>query len=105
VRVFRIPGVEGFSGALDFNPSRVIDPNGYGLCAVEDIPFVARLAWETARQVLSPACAPGSARLTRLDIARDGICRSPLSEFLVALSKVPLSHAKKALVTDPWVAE
>jgi hypothetical protein len=82
---------------LEFNPARVVDPHGYGLCAVTDLPYTVGLAWDEAQALVFPACDLWEARLRRLDPARDGTCESDPHVFVQALARVPIPYAKKKL--------
>ena len=64
-------GVPVSWGKVEFNPARVVDPDGVGLCpVVELVPIIAR-ALEAAGEVLEVATEVGDMRVKRLDVARD----------------------------------
>jgi hypothetical protein len=56
---------------VDFNPARVLDPDGHGLAPVTSIREVVSETLGSAQHLAKPACATGDLHITRLDIARD----------------------------------
>ncbi len=58
-------------GRIDFNPARLLDPNGHGLAPFESLREVIAEALGLVRGWVKPSCAMGDLNITRLDIARD----------------------------------
>lgn len=58
-------------GKVEFNPARVVDPEGVSLCPIEDVVPTLRAAIESALEVLTPAVPLRDMRVRRVDVARD----------------------------------
>jgi hypothetical protein len=79
---------------VDFNPARVLDPDGYGLAPVTSIPDVVCETLRPIQHLTRPACAIGDVHLTRLDVARDfEDVENPAATFL-SLLPMPRKWAK-----------
>lgn len=92
--VYRNPHTRQLGASLEFNPSRMIDPNGYGLCDLTDLTYTIGFAWDIASELVTPTCRFGEAKLRRLDVARDGSCSNP-AMYVDGLSRVHAPYATK----------
>lgn len=101
VGVANVPATGEVWGKVEFNPSRVVDPDGAGLAPVLELPTVARKVWKAARELVKPGCSVGEARLKRLDVARDfDVAQTGL--YIQGLGPVPRRWARRAFVyNDP----
>ena len=87
---------------LEFNPSRLIDPEGFSLASVGASIEACDLAWSIAEQFVRPACSIQEARLKRMDVARDfeGV-QSP-AFFLQGLRAIRRPYARRSFTyNDP----
>lgn len=105
VEVYTVPTCASLWAKLEFNPSRIVDPTGYGLCEVRDLPFTTGIAWDAACDLLIPDCPVHEARLKRLDAARDGTCADP-ALYVDAIYRVPAAYARdRAIWADPTTCQ
>jgi hypothetical protein len=58
-------------GKVEFNPARVVDPDGVGLCPVSDLRSTIEAAVYVAREIVTPAVPIDDMRVRRVDLARD----------------------------------
>jgi hypothetical protein len=96
------PGCQWW-GKVEFNPSRVADPGGYGLASVSQLrPAVHAVAKQMAALVEPEDHNTGSWSVKRLDVARDfdGIDQAPT--MIRALAPIHRPWARRNLVhADP----
>lgn len=85
-------------GSIEFNPSRIVDPHGAGLCAVRDLPHILTSAWEACSSFVSPLYDLSQARVKRLDVARDFMGVRDFTVYADALPRLPASHARQSRV-------
>lgn len=73
VRAFvGVTEVEGQPWAkIEFNPSRVVDPDGHSLCPVVELPGAVALVVNQAAEVVGVPDEVGEMRVKRIDVARD----------------------------------
>lgn len=58
-------------GKVEFNPSRVIDPEGVTLCPVDQLPAAIEVVLGAVEALVEPSCSVAEMRTKRLDAARD----------------------------------
>ncbi len=87
-----IRAARGFT-AVEFNPSRFVDPYGDGLATVEEALDIAPRVWRTLCSVLGDTfdAAPdlSAAHVTRLDLTRNFFGAMEPSRLIVGLERVP----------------
>lgn len=84
----------GYSARVEFNPSRVIDPNGISLCPVELLTDVILQVLDACRRHIEVASdAVDRARVTRLDAALDFPEVTSPAAWLLALTGVRVTYA------------
>jgi hypothetical protein len=71
VGVMERPGMPLPWGKIEYNPARVVDPDGVTLCPPEDVRATLREAVTTALQLVKPSVPLSDMRVRRLDVARD----------------------------------
>ena len=79
---------KGNEAGVDFNPSRVVDPYGIGLASTENIIAVTRDVWRVVTGHVVPRVALASARVTRLDVARDFQGAMEPAQLILGLSRL-----------------
>ena len=82
---------------VDFNPSRLLDPDGVSLCPVEEVASLVVRAIFDARAVVDGPADVDSVRVSRLDVARD-FRTSDAAAVIRALGPVPRRWARRNLV-------
>jgi hypothetical protein len=101
VGVANIPATGEVWGKVEFNPSRVVDPEGVGLAPVIELPTVARRVWKAAQELVTPGVGIGDARVKRLDVARDFDVEQT-GFFIRGLGPIPRPWARRSFVyNDP----
>lgn len=92
-----------YHARLDFNPSRILEPEGHGLCSVEDSPAAVALALGAALRLIKPKDSdPAAARMTRVDLSKDFEGVEDPSGLLRGLSTIPRSWARLNMIhADP----
>lgn len=101
VGVANIPETGEVWGKIEFNPSRVIDPEGVELAPVVELPTLARQAWVAAQELVDPGVDVGGARVKRLDVARDFQVEQT-GLFIRGLGPIPRPWARRSFVyNDP----
>lgn len=90
-------------GKVEFNPSRLLDPEGASLAPFEDVAGLAAEVLDAAERLVTMDCRPGEARVKRVDVAVDVSCKTGGVEFYLAgLSKVrPAWARERRLWQDP----
>jgi hypothetical protein len=102
VGVALIGATEKAFGKVEFNPSRVVDPEGFGLATVAESVEAAHAVWEAARSVVLPAAPVDDSRMNRVDVARDFAGVHSSANLIRALAPVHRSWARRNLVhADP----
>ena len=105
VRVDVIRSVDGpVIGRVEFNPSRVVDPDGVSLCPVALAGDTFVSAVNAARALVEPSNVDDldSYSLTRVDVAKDFDCGSSPSPLIRGLAPIPRKFSRKNLVhADP----
>lgn len=71
VGVQEVPGRGETWAKVEFNPSRVVDPDGHGLAAVRELPGAVEAALRAAGSLVEAGSEVGEMRVKRLDVARD----------------------------------
>lgn len=89
-------------GKVESNPARIGDPEGCSLLQLDDLADVGSLMFDVAATILRPAEDVDSARVKRVDLARDfRDVRNP-SGYVWALLNVKRPYAKRQFVySDP----
>jgi hypothetical protein len=96
VGVMEVPAAQHrWWGKLEFNPARVVDPDGHGVLPTEHCVDVLAAALDRAEELVRPACALGEARVKRLDVTRDFHGVSDVGSLLAGLRAVPRPWVKK----------
>ncbi len=85
-------------GSIEFNPSRIVDPHGAGLCAVTDLPHILTSAWRACSRFVSPLCDLPQAMVKRLDVARDFLGVRDFTVYADAWPRLLASHARQSIV-------
>lgn len=96
-----IPATGQTWAKLEFNPSRIVDPEGHRLAEVVELPSAVREVWSAGLELVEPACELEDARVPRIDVARDfeGIARP--AALLTGLATVHRPWSRKnALFND-----
>ena len=73
---------------VDFNPSRIADPDGVAIATVQQTLQAASAVWGIVVGHAPPAEGLASASVTRLDVARDFSGSIEPSRFLVGMSRL-----------------
>ena len=97
LRVYRVDGID--KARIEVNPSRVLDPDGIGLCPAEALPEVLRLVVAAfSRFVEITPDRLACARVTRLDVAVHfpGVL-SP-DEWITGLTRPSVTYARQRTV-------
>jgi hypothetical protein len=94
-----------FWARMEWNPSRMLDPEGWTLCPLDEwLASVEGVAQAVCRE-LEPVRPPRLWNLNRLDLARDFLTDHP-ERFLVGLHQVKRAYAKDmTLYRDPATSE
>ncbi len=88
--------------SIEFNPARMVDPHGAGLCAVADLPSTVGLAWQAAGEFVTPLCQLAEAKIRRVDVARDFVEVGDFSTYVDAWRGISAPHSKRLTVEhDP----
>ena len=92
-----------FYAHVEFNPSRVLDPGGVSLCAVDQVVELVGRAVETSEAVLAPRVAEvDAATVSRVDLARDFLEVESPEFFIHGLRGVRRPYARRAFTySDP----
>jgi|SRR5579862_1497400 len=85
-------------GKAEFNPSRVVDPDGWGLCSVEELPVAVKRAAMVIRERVAPVTDLGDWRVKRADVARDFAGVNGAPQLVRSLSALPRSWARRNFV-------
>jgi hypothetical protein len=82
--------------SMDLNPSRVLDPDDWGLLTPDALPNLMAVVEEAVQSDLGIQIVGelADARVTRLDVARDFEVRQP-SRFIVALAPYKRAHVRQ----------
>jgi len=81
---------------VEGNPSRVGDPEGHGLCPVEELRSrLAPVLELVTSEYVTPDCAPNDMRVKRLDVARDFGGVRDVPALLVGLARVHRPWSRK----------
>jgi hypothetical protein len=89
-------------GKVEFNPSRLLDPEGWELADAGELGRLVGLAERRARELLSPSERRQDWRVKRIDVARDFHGVRDASGLLRALAPVPRPWARRNFVhSDP----
>jgi hypothetical protein len=83
---------------VEWNPSRVEDPEGHSLCPVDAVQSTAAAALAAAGDLVEVPPDPGTAKVRRIDVARDfqGVERPDF--FVRSLGPLPRPWARRNLV-------
>jgi hypothetical protein len=95
-----IPGNNRWFAKVEFNPARVIDPDGVTLCPLGDVyDLTADVVGEVVREgLVEPAVGSlGEMRVKRVDLARDFVVDRP-GWFVDALRTVPRPWVRRTSV-------
>ena len=105
VQVREVKGERGPAiGKIEFNPARVVDPEGFGLASVADSVEGLVESVRAAGVVVVPARSDelSSYRLKRLDVARDFVGVAHPSALIRGLAPLPRAWARRNFVhADP----
>lgn len=71
------------------NPSRIEDPDGWGLVPTHRVPDLLAGVWPCITDLVEIASPLDLALLSRVDVARDLQCSSPLPRVMGALARAP----------------
>lgn len=89
-------------GKVEFNPSRVVDPEGYGLATVDEAQAAAREAWEAAGELVEWHGPAETSKVRRADVARDFAGIDQPGALIRALAPVHRPWSRRNLVhADP----
>ena len=83
---------------VEFNPSRLVDPSGWGLATLDQALEVAREAVEAAHELVRPEVGIDEFKVTRLDVARDFDYGKKPEAFLHALAGIDRTYATRNAV-------
>lgn len=95
---------DGFvRGKAEWNPSRMDDPDGFGLVSLDDALGSAGRVLEAARELVSIPTGSEELRLTRLDVAKDFHSAAvPSGSIIAGLAPIHRPYARRNLVhADP----
>jgi hypothetical protein len=110
------PGVHGFVsctevaeskesrwwGKVECNPSRVVDPEGHGLAAVDDLDTVLYAMEVAAWTCMEPSIEQAEWRVKRVDVARDFVGIEDAGRLIRGLVSVHRPHSRQNMVyADP----
>lgn len=98
--VFWAPAQKQYYARFEFNPSRLVDPTGAGLCAVTDLPFALGMAWEALSQLVRPQMEISQAKIRRLDVARDFFPVLDCTSYLTGWRQIPAPYSRKWVEYD-----
>lgn len=102
LRVYWVPSFRGYGANFEFNPSRLVDPWGTGLCSVQDLPHALGLAWDAVGEIVTPRVQLSVAKIRRLDVARDFLHIQDIAGYLTGWLQVPAPYSKRwTLEHDP----
>jgi len=103
VGVSEVAGAPGGAwGKVEFNPSRVLDPDGWGLVRPDELSHALAEVVPIARQHLRPAAEVAAWGVRRIDLARDFEGVSKPANIVRALAPLPRPWARRNLVhSDP----
>ncbi len=85
-------------GKVEFNPSRVLDPEGWSLCPVEAMSTAVARASMVASTVVEPASSVQEWRPKRVDVARDFSEVSSAPHLVRSLAAHPRAWARRNFV-------
>lgn len=89
----------------EWNPSRLVDPEGWQLCSLQEWKATVEVVADIVARELQPVRPSGAWNLKRLDLARDFRAMHP-DRLLVGLSTGPRAYAKSvALFRSPQTGE
>lgn len=98
VGVAQVPEVGRWVGKIEFNPSRIVDPEGWGLAALDELPDAIDAATRIAAELVDPACSVAEMRPRRVDVARDFATVAAPDFYLRGLAPVHRPYARRNLV-------
>ncbi len=102
VGVTHIRGTGQLVGKVEFNPSRVVDPEGYRLATVDESQEALRAAFDAAGELVTWACSVEDANLRRGDFARDFEGVADPAGLIRALAPIHKPWARRSAVySDP----
>jgi hypothetical protein len=102
VGVADIAAVGQLRGKVEFNPSRVVDPEGWGLALPAELGEALGEVLPTVRQYVRPASDVADWAVRRVDVARDFRDVSEPGNKVRALAPLPRPWARRNLVhSDP----
>jgi hypothetical protein len=81
--------------SFEFNPARIVDPDGYGLCHPEDLADVIDEVTETVRSHVAPILPNDCFTVRRLDIARNFQGVDQPARYLLGLRPVARPYATR----------
>jgi hypothetical protein len=89
-------------GKVEFNPSRIVDPDGYGVATLAEAKDAAGQVWAAAGELVAPAVPIDEAKAKRLDVTKDfGQVDQP-ANLIRGLAPIHRPWAKRNLVhADP----
>ena len=92
IRLFRSD--KGFRCYLHFNPSRIVQPLGIGLCRPRDLPAVIDDVMEVVSKYVRPYGPTAYFKVRRINIARNFYGVDSPIRYLTGLFKIRRPHAK-----------
>lgn len=88
-------------GKVECNPSRMLDPDGWGLAPLDCLPEILPMMAAAARELMSFEVDTDDVKVARADVARDFEVRDP-DAYQRALSALPRPYAKRhSMNADP----
>lgn len=82
----------GRRAGVEFNPSRIIDPFGSDLASVKDTVNTTRAVWSVVVGHVVPVLDLASARVTRVDVARDFVGAVEPARLILGLSRLSRTY-------------
>ena len=90
------------TGKIEYNPSRIVDPDGCGLATLDETADSFDVVLAAAEQLVSPGDEPANFRVKRLDLARDFHGIEQPATLIRGLSCLHRPYARKNLIhADP----
>ena len=90
------------TGKTEFNPSRMVDPEGWGLATPAEAESTLASVLPAIEEFMTPSSPPEHWRLRRLDLAKDFQYVVRPGDTIRALSPIPRQWARRNLVhADP----
>jgi len=82
----------GTRAGVEFNPSRIVDPDGVGIASVQEMLQVANAVWSVVAEHAAPLESLASASVTRLDVARDFSGSTEPSRFILGMARLQRAY-------------